>query len=58
MMGEFVPVVTTEYSSTNLKSTPKTSAFKSAYTVKSRKSVVDCSSRPVGKKFMARLVTK
>ena len=57
MMGKFVPVVTTKYSSTNPKSMPKTSAFKSAYTVKSRKSEVDCSSRPVGKKFVARLVT-
>lgn len=58
MMGKFIPVVTTKYSTSMPKQESKTSGFKSSYTLKSRKTETNCGSRPVGKRIMSRLVAK
>lgn len=58
MMGKFIPVVTTKYSTSMPKQELMTNGFKSSYTLKFRKTETNCGSRPAGKRFMSRLVAK
>lgn len=58
MMGKFVPVVNTNYSTINSKQSTKSTEFNSCYTVKSSKTEISCTSRPVEKRFKSRLITK
>lgn len=58
MMGKFVPVVKTIYSTNSSKRSTKSTGFTSRYTVKSSKSEINCTSRPVEKRFKSRLITK